>query len=92
MGLLEYKSVVTLEDEQSESVQNGRTLRKSVDLVAIRLMLFGNFHINNQGTFEYRPDHHMTLHDITPKAATDHGCLTVLPLTTVGWRGDYPPN
>ena len=31
VGLLEYKSVVTLQEEQSEPVQNGRTLGKSVD-------------------------------------------------------------
>ena len=32
VGLLEYKSVVTLQEEQSEPVQNGRILWKSVDV------------------------------------------------------------
>ena len=33
---LQYKSVVTLEEEQPESVQNGRTLEKSVDFLRVR--------------------------------------------------------
>ena len=33
---LQYKSVVTFEEEQSESVQNGRTLGKSVDFLSVR--------------------------------------------------------
>jgi hypothetical protein len=33
---LQYKSVVTFEEEQSESVQEGRTLAKSVDFLSVR--------------------------------------------------------
>ena len=32
---LQYKSVVTFKEEQSESVENGRTLEKSVDFLRV---------------------------------------------------------
>ena len=42
MELLEYKSVVTLQKEQSESVQNGQTLCKSVDELHLRVSVNGS--------------------------------------------------
>ena len=42
VGLLEYKSVVTSQEKQSESVQNGRTLGKSVDRSNLRSAVSGS--------------------------------------------------
>ena len=42
VGLLEYKSVVTFQEEQSESVHNGRTLGKSVDKLNLRVSVSGS--------------------------------------------------